>query len=90
MTESANRPVQHTQRTLRTTLAYGVYEEHCWIARVLLVSDRSDNEFERCTLQVIEHLRNDSSMNTPKVGEMFEYMRQRDVMCSGVGRLTRD
>jgi hypothetical protein len=90
MTEFANRPLQHTQRTRPTTPMYGVYEEHCWIARVLLLSDRSDDEFERCTLQVIEHLRNDSSMNTPDVGERFEHLWRRGVMCSGLGRLTRD
>jgi hypothetical protein len=93
MTKLADQWLQHTQqqeRSIPLNLACGIYEESRWIARVRIVSDRSDDVFERCTLRVIEHLRHDSSMNTPGVGELFEYLWRRGVMCAGVGRLTRD
>jgi hypothetical protein len=87
----ALRKIEHATRCITSpTVTYGIYEEDYWVARVLIVSDRSDSEFERCTLQVVEHVRNSASINAPKVGELFEYVWRRGVMCSGVGRLSRD
>jgi hypothetical protein len=67
-----------------------LYQESGWTAHVRIVSDRSDNEFERCTLQVVEQLRRDSSMSTPEVGELFEFLWRRGIICTGIGRLVRD
>jgi hypothetical protein len=95
MIEFAKQRLQHTQhtqhahRTIPPAQTYAIYEEDCWIARVLIVADRSDAVFERCTLQVIEHLRSVPSLPTPRIGDMFEHVWQRGGMCSGIGRLTR-
>jgi hypothetical protein len=71
-------------------IKWGVYQEGYWAARVLIVADRSDAEFERFTLHVIAHLSAAQREFAPCVGTQFEYLRRRGVMCSGMPRLMPD
>ncbi len=82
-------PEDTINRSLSPTEAWGLYQEGYWIARVRIVSDRSDETMERCTLRVLEHLRVAPAMPVPNIGEYFEYVWQRGGMCCGMARLTR-
>jgi hypothetical protein len=67
-----------------------LYEESYWHARVLVVADYSDEKYERCTLQVLEHMSLHTMDCAPPVGSQFAYVRRRGVMCNGMARLVFD
>ena len=67
-----------------------LYEESYCRLRVLIVADCSDAEFERCTLQVVEHIGLTAAPCAPQVGARFTYLRHRDIHCHGMARLVRN
>jgi hypothetical protein len=69
------------------TPLYGLYQECGWHARVLILADHSDAEFERYTLEVIKGSTHIPSL---RAGSRFGYARRRGVMSFGMAHLTID
>ncbi|MGL4230545.1 MAG: hypothetical protein ACRDAM_07215 [Casimicrobium sp.] len=68
----------------------GVYEESAWVAKVLVIDDRSNDVFECYTLQVLEHMSLIEGAYAPTIGTQFTYSRKRDASWATMGQLTLD
>jgi hypothetical protein len=75
---------------IENTARLGMYEESGWYARVLILADDSDADFERYTLQVLRNLTIVDCAAGLTVGATFQYMRRRGYMCWGMPQLTLD
>ncbi len=71
-------------------LHLATYEENCWRLRVLVLSDESDETFERFSLQVVEGLSGCALPENICVGTTFLYQRRRGFYCGGMALLTLD
>ena len=65
-------------------LPLATYEEDCWRLRVWVLSDESDETFERFTLQVVASLSRSALPENVSVGTTFLYLRRRGFYCGGM------
>ena len=79
-------PAAETNRQAIT----GMYQECGWYARVLILADHSDANFERYTLQVLETLPFLKSESLLRVGTRFLFARRRGLLCYGMPQLVID
>jgi hypothetical protein len=69
------------------TPQYGLYRESGWYARVQILEDHSDVDFERYTLEVVEEA---NDLQLLPQGTRFTFARRRGVMFAGMGQLSVD
>lgn len=50
----------------------GIYEESGWVAKVNILEDNSDTEWEKFQLEVVETFHNSPIFGTPPNGHVFE------------------
>jgi hypothetical protein len=75
--------MKHTDNTQH----YGLYRESGWYARVQILEDHSDVDFERYTLEVVEGA---NDLPLLPLGTRFTFARRRGVIFAGMGQLLVD
>jgi len=55
----------------------GIFTECGWVAEVKILEDKSDHEWERYALEVVQTKQESPMFKTPKNGHTFEVSAQR-------------